>query len=155
MLPGRRPSRKLSPVSYLWLKVLHLLAVMTWMGGLFYIFRLFAYHAKHRAEPGAVALLLEMERNTLRIVMLPGALASIALGVAMLMMNPASLSHSWLHAKLAAVFGLLAYHWYGELTYARLRRGQYFLTELGARLLHLVPSILLAIILAMVMIQPS
>jgi putative membrane protein len=142
-------------VSYLWLKALHVLAVMTWMAGLFYVFRLFAYHARHRAEPAAVALLAEMEWNTLRIVMLPGALASIGLGVAMLVMNPASLSHRWLHVKLAAVAGMLAYHAWAEVTYARLRRGTYPLTEFQARTLHLVPTVLLVIIVAMVILQPG
>ncbi|MFI5311005.1 MAG: CopD family protein [Gemmatimonadales bacterium] len=142
-------------MSYLWIKVLHLLAVMTWMAGIFYIFRLLAYHARHRAEPATVALLVEMERKMLRIVMLPGASASVALGVLMLWMNPSLLSHRWLHLKLAAVLGMLAYHWYAERAVARFRRGDFFLSEIQSRALHLVPTVLLAIIVAMVVLQSA
>lgn len=71
-------------VTYLWIKALHVLAVITWMAGIFYIFRLFGYHTRHRKEPSTVAVFREMEWKMLRIVMLPGALASIALGVTML-----------------------------------------------------------------------
>jgi putative membrane protein len=154
MLPGDAPCRKLSAVTYLWIKALHILAVMTWMAGVFYIFRLFAYHTKHRSGAATAAVFREMEWKMLRIVMLPAAIASIALGVAMLTINAELLSARWLQVKLAAVLGMLAYHWYAERTFARLRRDDYFLTEGQARMLHVVPTVLLAIIVAMVVLKP-
>jgi putative membrane protein len=140
---------------YPWIKTLHLLAVITWMAGIFYIFRLFAYHTKHRADGATVLVFREMEWKMLRIVMLPGALATVALGVTMLVMNPELLTHRWLHVKLAGVLGMIWYHWYAERAAARLRRDDYFLTEYSARLLHAVPTVLLGAIVAMAVLKPS
>jgi protoporphyrinogen IX oxidase len=155
MLPAGVPRRKLSAVTYLWIKALHILAVMTWMAGVFYIFRLFGYHTKHRAEAATAAVFREMEWKMLRIVMLPAAIASIALGGTMLAFNTDLLAARWLQVKLAAVLGMIAYHWYAERTFARLRRDDYVLTERQARMLHVVPTVLLAAIIVMVVVRPS
>ncbi len=154
MLPGDAPRRKLSTVTYLWIKALHILAVMTWMAGVFYIFRLFAYHTKYRAGVETAAVFREMEWKMLRIVMLPAAIASIALGVTMLVLNTELFFDRWLQVKLAAVVGMIVYHWYAERTFARLKRDDYFLTESQARMMHVVPTVLLAIIVAMVVVKP-
>jgi putative membrane protein len=154
MLPDDAPRRKLSAVTYLWIKALHILAVMTWMAGVFYIFRLYAYHTKHRAASATAAVFREMEWKMLRIVMLPAAIASVALGVTMLVLNTELFSARWLQVKVTAVLGMIVYHWYAERTFARLKRDEYFLTERQARMMHVVPTVLLGIIVAMVVVKP-
>src|ERR1019366_4326573 len=142
MLPDDASRRKLSVVTYLWIKALHILAVMTWMAGAFYIFRLFAYHTQHRADAATAVAFREMEWKMLRIVMLPAAIASLALGVAMLTIHTELLAARWLQVKLAAVLGMIAYHWYAERTFARLTRDEHILTERQARMMHVVPTVL-------------
>ena len=87
-------------MSYLWLKTAHLLAMITWMAGSSYIFRLFGFHAERRESADATALLVVMERRLLRIVMLPGALLTVALGTTMLTLHPALIQERWLQLKL-------------------------------------------------------
>lgn len=154
MLPRARLARKLPPMTYLWIKTFHILAVITWMAGAFYIFRIFAYHTKHRAQRETAAVFREMERKMMMVVMRPGAVLSVALGIAMLVSKPELLAHRWLHVKLAAVLGMIAFHGYAEWTAARLARDEYVLTERQARLMHVVPTILLFVIVAMVIVKP-
>ena len=141
-------------VTFLWIKSLHLLAVMTWMAGVFYIYRLFAFHAARRAAPDATSLLRVMERRLLVVVMWPGAAASIALGVALLAMRPDYMAQHWFQAKLVAVVGMVAFNAHAEYTARRFARDEYFLTEGQSRLMHLVPTVLLGVIVVMVVVRP-
>ncbi|HLA90996.1 MAG TPA: CopD family protein [Gemmatimonadaceae bacterium] len=141
-------------MTYLWLKTFHVLAVITWMAGAFYIFRIVAYHTKHREQRETAAVFREMERKMLLIVMRPGAAVTVALGIAMLVSKPELLAHRWMHVKLAAVLGMLAFHGYAEWAAAHVARDQYVLTERRARLLHIVPTVLLGLIVAMVIVKP-
>ena len=141
-------------MTYLWLKALHILAVMTWMAGVFYIYRLFAFHVARRNSPDATSLLRVMERRLLFVVMWPGAALSLALGFALLALQPAYLTQRWFQVKFAAVVGLLLYNAHAHYTARRYARGEYFLTEMQNRLMHLVPTILLGVIVVMVVVRP-
>lgn len=92
----------------LWLKALHIVFVVTWFAGLFYLPRLFVYHAEAR-DPISIARFKIMERRLFAIMSLGGLLAAL-FGVAMIVMAPAYLSLGWLHAKLALVALLIVYH---------------------------------------------
>ncbi|MBI3567410.1 MAG: CopD family protein [Gemmatimonadetes bacterium] len=141
-------------MTFLWLKALHILAVITWMAGVFYIYRLFAFHVARRDSADATALLRVMERRMLRVVMWPGAALSLALGLALLGMRMDYLSQHWFQLKLAAVAGMLAYNAHAEYTARRFARGEYFLTEVQNRLMHVVPTVLLGVIVVMVVVRP-
>lgn len=92
----------------LWLKAFHIIGVVTWFAGLFYLPRLFVYHAE-AAEPAIRERFKVMERRLLVMTHLGGALA-IAFGVATLATEPFYLQTGWLHAKLALVLLLVIYH---------------------------------------------
>ncbi len=139
---------------FLWLKTLHILAVITWMAGVFYIYRLFAFHAARAESPDAAAILGVLERRLLMVVMWPGAVGSIVLGTALLVMRPDYLGAHWFQAKLAAVAGMLAYNAHAHYTMRRFARREYFLTELQSRLMHVIPTVLLGVIVAMVVVRP-
>ena len=62
--------------SYLWIKALHVIAVIAWYAGLFYIFRLYVYHVQKRSEPAVTATLEVMERRLLRIIINPAMIAT-------------------------------------------------------------------------------
>jgi len=98
----------------LWLKALHVIFVTTWFAGLFYLPRLFVYHSEAGDAAGRARFCV-MERKLFAIMTLGAALA-IVFGAAMVALVPAYLSMRWLHAKLALVALLIAYHlWCGVL----------------------------------------
>ena len=97
---------------YAWLRALHIVAVVAWMAGLFYLPRLYVYHAG--AAPGSELseTLKIMERRLLRAIMNPAALASIGLGAALLA-EPGVVDWSgdlWIYPKLVLVALLVAFH---------------------------------------------
>jgi putative membrane protein len=94
----------------LWLKAFHVIAMVTWFAGLFYLPRLFVYHADTKDPIGAERFRI-MERRLFAIMTI-GAGATIVFGIAMIAAAPAYLTLGWLHAKLALVVLLIAYHGY-------------------------------------------
>ena len=98
---------------YLWLKAFHIAAMVTWFAGLFYLPRLFVYHAMTTDEPGRERFKV-MERKLYRGITTPGGVVTVVLGVAMTIQMPFDVfrAASWLHWKLALVSILLVYHLY-------------------------------------------
>lgn len=92
----------------LWLKAFHVIGVVTWFAGLFYLPRLFVYHAE-ATEPAVRDRLKVMERRLLGMTHIGAALA-IAFGIATLATEPFYLRAGWLHVKLALVLLLVIYH---------------------------------------------
>jgi putative membrane protein len=92
----------------LWLKAFHVIAVVTWFAGLFYLPRLYVYHADAKDTIGIERFKI-MERRLFAIMTI-GAAASVAFGVAMLLAAPAYLAMGWLHIKLVLVLALIAFH---------------------------------------------
>jgi putative membrane protein len=92
----------------LWIKAFHVIAVITWFAGLFYLPRLFVYHAD-AVDAISIDRFKIMERRLFALTSI-GALASIALGATMLILAPGYLRMGWLQAKLVLVVLLLAYH---------------------------------------------
>jgi putative membrane protein len=92
----------------LWLKAFHVIAMVTWFAGLFYLPRLFVYHAD-AGDWISVQRFRLMERR-LFMIMSTGAIATVLLGIAMIVAVPAYLKMGWLHVKLALVALLIVYH---------------------------------------------
>ncbi len=92
----------------LWLKAFHVIAMVTWFAGLFYLPRLFVYHAD-AGDWISVERFRVMERR-LFILMSIGALLTVALGLAMIVLGPWYMKMRWLHVKLALVALLIVYH---------------------------------------------
>jgi putative membrane protein len=97
----------------LWVKAFHIIFVVTWFAGLFYLPRLFVYHAMTEDRPGAERFKL-MERKLYWGIMAPGAVLSIVSGLWLWLGY--GITGGWMHAKLALVVVLIAYHlWCGAL----------------------------------------
>ncbi|HEY7883558.1 MAG TPA: protoporphyrinogen oxidase HemJ, partial [Cellvibrionaceae bacterium] len=96
-------------MTMLWVKAFHLIAVITWFAALFYMPRLFVYHAMSEDEISRERFKI-MERKLYRVIMLPSMIATIALGLWLLYLNPAWLKMGWMHAKLFLVVLLVGYH---------------------------------------------
>lgn len=140
---------------YLWLKVVHILAVISWMAGLFYLPRLFVYHAERGLGSDVGGTFLVMERRLLRAIMRPAGVVSVGAGVMLIWAGnwygPVPL---WLWAKVLLVVALLSYHglleWHARrfLRNAESRSGRYF------RIINEVPTLLLIGIVIMVVVKP-
>ena len=141
--------------TYLSVKALHVIAVIAWYAGLFYIFRLYVYHAQKRGEPAVTATLEVMERRLLRAIMTPAMVVAIGAGIAMLGMNPSLLRMPWMHAKLGAVLFLLGYHGLASWTRTKFLRGEYVFSETACRWLNEVPTLLLLVIVIAVIVRPG
>lgn len=96
---------------YLWVKAFHIMAVVTWFAGLFYLPRLFVYHAMSEDQLSRDRFKI-MERKLYRGIMTPSMLVAAGLGIWMLVLNPFWLQQGWLHAKLSLVAVLIIYHFF-------------------------------------------
>ncbi len=99
-------------MTFLWLKAFHIIAVVTWFAAIFYLPRLFVYHADANDEVSRERFKI-MERKLYRGIMTPSMVIVIALGIWMLSMNTSFyFSQGWMHAKLTLVALLVVYHFY-------------------------------------------
>lgn len=141
---------------YLWIKALHLVAVITWFAALFYLPRLFVYHAmaRDKSETQAIEYFSVMERKLYRGIMTPSMVAVIALGAWLLYLSPQWLSMGWMHIKLLLVVLLVAYHhvcliYLKQLAGNRCRRSHVFF-----RWFNEMPVIALLIIVLLAVLKP-
>ena len=101
---------------YLWLKALHIIAMIAWMAGMLYLPRLFVYHCE--AEPGSTQseTFKVMERRLLKAIMLPAMIATWIFGL-WLAWEAGFFKSGWLHAKLALVLAMSGIHgWLSRLS---------------------------------------
>jgi putative membrane protein len=136
----------------LWLKAFHVVFVVTWFAGLFYLPRLFVYHVAATDAPG-LARFLVMERR-LFAIMTVGALLAVGFGIAMLILAPPYVQAGWLRAKLLLVAGLIAYHGscYGLMR--SLRAGRRTHSQRWFRLYNEVPVLFLVAIVVLAVVKP-
>jgi len=138
---------------YLWIKALHLVFVVTWFAGLFYLPRLFIYHIES-SVPAVRAQLIVMERRLLGITHLGGALA-LGFGIWTLALAPAYLQQGWLHAKLALVAGLIAYHLYLVRLQRQFAHDHMTRSSRWLRIFNEVPALLLIAIAILAVVKPT
>jgi len=136
----------------IWLKACHVIAMVAWFAGLFYLPRLFVYHADAQ-DTISIERFRIMERR-LFILMTVGGTATVLLGLAMIAAAPAYLKFGWLHAKLALVLLLLAYHavcgrFVRDFAQARCTRSSRWF-----RAFNEVPSLLLIGIVVLAVVKP-
>ena len=136
----------------LWVKALHVVAMVTWFAGLFYLPRLFVYHAD-AADAIGVARFKIMERR-LFILMSIGATATIVFGLLMIILLPAYLRMPWLHLKLALVAILIGYHLFCYKLLADFRRDANRRSSKWLRAFNEVPSLLLLGIVILAIVKP-
>ena len=136
----------------LWLKAFHVMAMVTWFAGLFYLPRLFVYHADASDPPG-VERFRVMERR-LFAIMTVGAVATLVFGIAMLVVFPPYLSMGWLHVKLALVALLIAYHGYCYKLIRDFAQDRNAHTARWYRLFNELPSLFLIGIVALAVVKP-
>jgi putative membrane protein len=139
-------------VLLLWLKALHVIFVVTWFAGLFYLPRLFIYHAA-ATDPIGIERFLVMERR-LFVIMTIGATLAAIFGLAMIVLSPGYLALAWMHAKLTFVALLIAYHLFCLRLMRDLREKKNLRSQKWYRLFNEVPALLLIVIVVLVVVKP-
>jgi putative membrane protein len=136
----------------LWLKAFHVVFVVTWFAGLFYLPRLFIYHVV--AEDTVSIERFKIMERRLFIIMTIGAALTALCGIAMVVAAPVYLSFGWLHAKLALVALLIAYHVWCYLLMLDLRAGKNAHSQRWYRFFNEAPSLLLIAIVILAVVKP-
>jgi putative membrane protein len=136
----------------LWLKALHVISVITWFAGLFYLPRLFVYHADAN-DVISLDRFVVMERR-LFVIMTIGATASIVFGACMLLESTVYLAFLWLRIKLLFVLLVIAYH---LICYKLMRNFALMRNRHSAkwyRNFNEIPSLLLIVIVILAVVKP-
>lgn len=147
-------------MAYFWFKAFHIIGVVVWFAGLFYLVRLFIYHveANEESEPAQSILKKQyglMEKRLLNIITTPGMVVTVVCAVGLLVGNPGWLKESWLHAKLTFVVLLLGYHYYCTRLVKQLETGTCRWSSQQLRGLNEAPTILLVVIVLLVVFKNS
>ena len=142
----------LAPI-YLWLKAFHVVAFVAWMAGIFYLPRLFVYHAA--AEAGSVQseTFKVMERRLLKAIMTPAMIATWVLGVLLATIG-GFWSAPWLHAKLVLVVALTGFHFWLSMRARDFGADANRLPARTYRIVNELPTLLLIGIAILAVVKP-
>jgi len=139
------------PEAYLWFKTLHIVGVVVWFAGLFYLVRLFIYHREAEELDGALKEAFQaqyglMERRLANIITTPGMVVALAMAAGLLSVQPTWIHQGWLQVKLGFVAALLAYHWFCYRLMGQLQQGSCQWSPKQLRALNELPTLLLVIV---------
>ena len=139
---------------YLWIKAVHIVAVVAWMAGLFYLPRLFVYHVAQAVGSDSDQLFKTMERRLMVAIMRPAALVAVLAGMATVEAAGFSWTQTWLVLKLLGVLGLVGYHGLLEVHLQSFARGERPHSQRYFRIINEVPTLLLIWIVIFVVVKP-
>lgn len=140
---------------YPWIKALHIMSVIAWMAGLFYLPRLYVYHTE-RAEVGSELdqTFQVMEDKLFRLIMTPSMIAAWVFGLLMIGLGAFDWGSVWVWAKLAGVIGMTGMHeWLGARR-KEFAAGTNIRTGRTFRLMNEVPTLLMFVIVISVVVRP-
>ncbi|MCE5180727.1 MAG: protoporphyrinogen oxidase HemJ [Betaproteobacteria bacterium] len=135
----------------LWVKAFHIVAVITWFAGLFYLPRLFVYHAMSEDAVSSERFKV-MERKLYRGIMTPSAVVVVSLGLWLWL--GFGISGGWLHAKLALVAVLLVYHGYCGKLLKDFRDDRNNRSHVFYRWFNEFPVLILVAVVILVVVKP-
>ena len=138
-------------MAYYWFKAFHLIGVVVWFAGLFYLVRLFVYHAEAEQEPEPARSILKnqyelMEKRLYGIITTPGMIVTVVMAIGLISTEPAILKSTWLHIKLTFVLLLIGYHHFCKSIMKKLAAGECQWSGQQFRALNEAPTILLVLI---------
>jgi protoporphyrinogen IX oxidase len=147
-------------MAYFWFKAFHIVGVVVWFAGLFYLVRLFIYHVEADEEPEPAPGILKkqyevMEKRLLNIITTPGMILTVICAIGLLVNQPDFLHQGWMHAKLGFVAVLIAYHFYCIRLMKQLHRGTCTWSGQKLRALNEAPTLLLVAVVLLVVFKNS
>lgn len=139
-------------------KALHIIFVVSWFAGLFYIVRLFIYHTEAFSKEEVEKRILHqqfiiMEKRLMHIITTPAMILTIVFGTLLVYQTPFWLSQSWMMWKLSAVVGLVVYHVKCILIMRGLREGKVSLSSTKLRMFNEIATVLLFAIVFLVVLK--
>ena len=143
---------------YPYLLSIHIIFVVCWMAGLFYMVRLFIYHTEAQAKPEPDRTILSnqfeiMESKLWWIITTPSMYLVIAAAIGMLYIRPFWLQQPWMHVKLTFVVGLIIYHFICQNKMNQMRKGIYKWTSTQLRLWNELATLFLFAIVFLVVLK--
>lgn len=137
---------------YFWFKAFHIVGFVSWFAGLFYLPRLFVYHAEAREQQSEPALSILstqftlMEKRLYGIIMTPAMVVTLAMAIGMLTIQPEMLQQTWLHVKMGLVLVLIGFHHYCRRIIRQLEAGETPLTSKQFRWMNEFPTFFLVVV---------
>jgi len=147
-------------MAYFWFKAFHIIGVVVWFAGLFYLVRLFIYHVEAEAQPEPAKSILQnqyliMEKRLYGIITTPGMVVTVAMAIGMLINQPDWLHNRWLHIKLGLVVLLIGYHFFCARLIKQLEAGTCRWGSKQLRALNEAPTLLLVAIVLLAVFKDS
>ena len=145
---------------YQYVLSIHIIFVVCWMAGLFYMVRLFIYHTEAQAKPEPDRTILSkqfeiMESKLWWIITTPSMYIVILAGATMLHLVPAWFQQGWMHIKLAFVIGLIIYHFICQKKMLQMRNGVFKWTSTQLRLWNELATLFLFAIVFLVVLKST
>ena len=147
-------------MDFLYVKALHIIFVVTWFAGLFYIPRLFIYHveAEKKEDPAKGILQTQyklMSKRLWYIITWPSAILASFFAFWLLYQNPYYLEMPWMHVKLVFVLALYFYHYSCQKIYAQLQKDIIKYSAFKLRMINEIPTVILFAVVFLVELQHS
>jgi len=145
-------------MAYSWLKAFHIIGIVVWFAGLFYLVRLFIYHVEADEQPEPAKSILKsqyeiMERRLYDIITTPGMILTVAMAIGLLYIQPDWLKQGWMHIKLGFVLALIGYHHYCKRLMKQLAKGECRWGSKQLRALNEAPTVFLLVIVLLVVFK--
>ncbi len=134
------------------IKIIHLVAVISWLAGLLYLPRIFVYHSSVVVGSDSDKLLQTMERKLLRYIMNPAMIVSLLCGF--YLASEIGFGFIWLHIKITLVAGLVFYHHFLGRCRKNFASGKNKYSEKFYRIINEIPTIVMIAIVSLVIIKP-
>ncbi len=141
--------------AYLWFKALHVAFMVTWFAGLFYLPRLFIYHAEAAADDEHGRNRFTVMERRLFAIMTLGAVVTLIFGLVLLWLNPGLMQQTWFQIKVLFLLGLSVFHFRCWLWIEQLQAGYASQNTKGMRWFNEIPVLFLLVIVALAILKPS
>ena len=144
--------------AYLWFKSLHIIGVVVWFAGLFYLVRLFIYHVEADELEEEISSAFKdqyalMERRLANIITTPGMLLTISMAFGLLYLQPVFLTQVWMKVKLLFVLALFIYHIFCYRLMSQLKNNNCNWSPKQLRALNELPTLLLVVVVLLVVFK--
>jgi len=143
---------------FLYTKAFHLIFIVTWFAGLFYIVRLFIYHTEAQEKEDAKKTILSnqfviMEKRLWYGITWPSAILVLISALVMLYHSPGFLTQAFMHVKLAFVLGLYLYHLYIHKLFVQIQSGSFKMSSNKLRVFNELATIFLVAIVFIIILR--
>lgn len=139
---------------YNWLKAIHLIFVISWMAGLFYLPRLFVYHSEVAIGGNEDKIFQVMEKKLLKIIMNPAMILSIIFGLWVAWIYGFKNLGIWFHLKATLVLFLIGFHHYLAKVVKTFSQGKNKRNAKFYRIINEFPAVIMAAIVILVIVKP-